>query len=342
MKKSRTLAVAAASTVAAIAVAELSLRLFFPIEYRAPIPREKGNVWGGLVHRPSSVPGLSYELAPNVDTETRGIHIRTNALGMRDDELVPETEPGLVRIAVLGDSVTFGFKVKEARDTYCGVLESLLNEASHGKHRYDVLDFGVGGYSSRDEAAVMHEKVLPLHPRLVIVGYFLNDPECAPMQQLHRFFAEPEWWQHFDLLRLVARAKEQWDRRRLGGGDAYRYWHARDGHKWPCVVESFRSIAEDARGAGAKVLVAIFPTFMGVESFDDYPYTDLHRQVEEEARSHGFEVLDLLPAFRASELPASQLMADREHPNAAGHALAARALFERLVAEHQALLGDAF
>jgi lysophospholipase L1-like esterase len=76
--------------------------------------------------------------------------------------------------------------------------------------------------------------------------------------------------------------------------------------------------------------VTVFPTWFGYASLDAYPFADLHAQVAAEVRRHGLEALDLLPAFRASGLSVAELKADDEHPNAAGHAVAARAIAARI------------
>ena len=95
------------------------------------------------------------------------------------------------------------------------MLERLLNEASSGV-RFEVLNLGVGGYSSRDEALLLRHKGMEWNPDPVIMGYFLNDPEIEPVQPLHSQFQEPSWWQHSNLLRLIARAKNLWDDQKTG------------------------------------------------------------------------------------------------------------------------------
>ena len=51
-----------------------------------------------------------------------------------------------------------------------------------------MLNFGVSGYSSRDEALVFKHKVVDWDLDLLIVQYFFNDPEIDPVQPLQAFF----------------------------------------------------------------------------------------------------------------------------------------------------------
>src|SRR6185369_3084342 len=120
--------------------------------------------------------------------------VETNGEGMRDHEPLPADTPSLERIAVVGDSFVFGLGLPQ-EDVFTEVLERDLNGASDGR-RYDVLNFGVPGYSSQEEASVLEARVLPWNPAVVIVGYCLNDPETQPLQPVHVYFSPVAWWQH--------------------------------------------------------------------------------------------------------------------------------------------------
>lgn len=326
------------SAIAALIGAELYLRCFRPVSYRAPLSKPQDIAWSSLVHRRSNVPGLSYELAPNVVRDVRDMHIETNSLGMRCHEPAAVKDAGLVRIAVLGDSVTFGFSVP-VEDTYCSVLERELNAAEPpgGKH-FEVLNFGVGGYSTRDEAVVLEAKALPLQPDLVIVGYFLNDPDFEPSQPLHRYFRGTEWWEHSHLLRLMAKRRFDLEKERFGGGDLYAYYHFEGEARWNSVLTAFDRMRAAAEAAHVRILLVVFPVYLGFPSFELYLHGFLHDKVVAAASERGFATLDLLAAFRASGAKPEEVRADPEHPNARGHAIAARAILEKLVKERATLL----
>ncbi len=330
---------------------ELGLRYFRPVWYldpHAPVPETT------TIHQRSSIPGLSFELAPNREIVLRvppagnpnGILIKTNSYGMRDEEPVSASVGPVSRIAALGDSYTFGFGVP-IEQAYPKVLEKLLNEsAPKGSPRYNVLNFGVASYGTSDEALVLKYKALQWNPRVVTVGYVLNDPETDPYQSLRVYFDAPMWWQHSQVLRLIALAKYRWDMRRLGNGNYFQYLHASSGDKWKSVVKGFSDMREVTAPRGIKVLVVIFPEIIfesWVPLWEQYPYRGIHKQVAELAVQNGFRVLDLYDAFSHSSYQPRELVLARwnDHPNRLGHELAARAIAEKLLAERSYFFGVA-
>ncbi|MFT7463625.1 MAG: lysophospholipase L1-like esterase [Pseudohongiellaceae bacterium] len=316
----------------AAAFAEGGLRLFAPVGYRAPRESIKGDAWFGMLNQPSPVEGLAYELAADARWMLwDDVPVLTNSLGMRDDE--PRGGGGdAVRIAVLGDSVTFGVGVP-ARTTYASVLEQKLESGREsGARPFEVLNFGVSGYSSRDEALVLEHKALPLGPDLVVIGYVFNDPEIDPIQPLHAHFHEPEWWQSSHLLRLLAKRSNRRAINDLGGGNYMRYLH-HDPRKWGSVLQAFDDIA--ALSADFPVVLVIFPSIPGSADADwtDYDFGDLHERVGVAARAAGFGVVDLAEAFSLHPPESLRVSATDGHPSVSGHTLAAETLAAFLLAD---------
>ena len=322
------LLLAAASALLALAAGEAALRVFRPVQYLKPPEPEKYRNGEESLYRPSEVPGLTYEMRPGRDGLFEGMRVRTNHLGMRGAE--PESDADAVyRIVVLGDSFAFGFGVEE-RDTFVSLLQDhLRTEAAPGGKNYEVLNLGVVGYTSRDEAVVMKTKALPLRPRGVIIAYILNAPEIDPRPSLHKYFDPVPWWRRSHLLRLLHLGWNWLQVEIYGDGDYIRYLHAPGRAKWRSVEEAFGSIAADARDAGAWGMVAIFP-ITPKTSWDDYRYADLHAQVARAARSRGFGVVDLLPVFRTHDPMDLVVSRTDDHPNALGHRLAAEAILGAL------------
>jgi lysophospholipase L1-like esterase len=326
----------AALTVAAIA-AEAGLRRYHPIGFRSPAkPPLRGDpAWGNLLHRPASLPGLVYELVPNFEGRSQGMSIRTNSRGMRGPEPLPADTPNLVRIAVVGDSFAFGFGLDEEH-IFPRLLQHDLQGSELGEDRtIDVLDLGVSGYSTRDEVLAL-KKYLDLRPDLVLVAYCLNDPECEPIQQLPRFFTEPEWWQHSHVLRAVAKRLQAREVARSGGVYT-RFLHEPNGWRWRTVCDAFAELRELGREHGFRVAVVIFP-MTEIAPWDRYRYRDVHEQVAREAERNGFPVLDLLGPYSEHEPAELVLSPDDRHPNVLGHRLAAEAI-EAFLSEHPELLG---
>ncbi len=101
--------------------------------------------------------------------------LQTNSLGFRGDFINPYKPDGVRRIACLGDSVTFGYgETIGESDTYPRKLESLLN-LFYPHLEFEVINAGCTGYSSRQGRILLEERVLPLKPDLVILGFGNND-----------------------------------------------------------------------------------------------------------------------------------------------------------------------
>lgn len=98
--------------------------------------------------------------------------VRTNDHGFRSPHFEEAKRPGVFRIACLGDSSTFGMNVDGA-DAYPQVLQRLLDERAPG--RFEVLNLGVPGYSSRQGIELLRQKGPGYHPDLVIFAFGTND-----------------------------------------------------------------------------------------------------------------------------------------------------------------------
>ncbi len=304
-----------------LGVIEVLLRVFMPIDYRAP-PSELRHVARESIYRSSSTPGLAYELVPDIVAPAHyaGELVTTNSFGMRDEEPDPARDN---RIVILGDSFAFGFGVTQ--DAIFPIqLEHRLNA---DQLVYEVLNLAVAGYGIREEVAVLEHKGMLWEPDVVVVAYVLNDPEIEPVQQLPSYFSEPKWWQYSHVLRLVARGVKRIGVIVVGGGDYFRYLHANQ-QTWKQVVAGFEAIREITASADARVIVLIFP-IIGSD-WSNYPYRDIHQKVGALAIENGFQVVDLLDYYGTYSPEELKVSADDGHPNALAHALAAQAVLETL------------
>ena len=306
--------------------AELGLRLFAPVEWRAiPDPLSEADQARAL-YRKSAIVGLTYELIPGLDRQSHGAHVVTNSEGMRDRERSRAKPAGVRRIAVLGDSFTFGYGV-EGDAVWTVVLERLLPGT-------EVLNFGVGGYSTQDEAAVLEHKVLDFAPDLVLVAYTLNDPDVEPdsgsiaQPSLHALFAAPHWWQHSHLLRWISWLRHEGDVQRLGGGNEIRYLHACP-ETWGTVERGFARIAAACAARGIPVGIVVFPVIPGGQ-WATYRFTDLHAKVIAAAGRQGWPALDLLPVWAARAPEELRVSLQDSHPDELGQRITAQAVVEWL------------
>ncbi len=117
-----------------------------------------------------------YVMRPNLCVRLRTTEydevLRTNSRGLAGPDL-PATKPvGEFRIVVLGDSYTVGGQVPYAQ-VFPAVLEQELRARGYAQVR--VVDAGVGGYSTYNEAGLLRENLSWLQPDLVVVAAFLGN-----------------------------------------------------------------------------------------------------------------------------------------------------------------------
>ena len=153
----------AASLAVALGLAELALRLVHPVDWGRPTRGVDPSAWSTLAHRPSSLPGLSYELTPNRTGSARLTREGINRAGLRGREPVDPKQS--FRIAVLGDSFTYGLGVR-AKETYPARLHrhrTVLPVGACGHERV----FGNTNCSRRHHREADHSRVVALALRIV-------------------------------------------------------------------------------------------------------------------------------------------------------------------------------
>lgn len=106
------------------------------------------------------------------DPDKIKVEIVMNSDGFRDYEFTKEKDPGVYRIAVLGDSFEEALQV-EIVDTWQKVLSRKLT-GQLGKV-VEVYNFGVSGYGTDQEYLVLREKVFAFKPDMVILAFTSND-----------------------------------------------------------------------------------------------------------------------------------------------------------------------
>lgn len=160
-----------AALVAGLLLAEFLVR-GLDLGPAPPIERSGGHV------RKSGVPGLRLEPLPGGKTRLfiqasrdgarRVIWMHVNAQGFRGPEVSLEKPEGVLRVACLGDSHTFGYGVGEG-EAWPAVLRAELGAG------VEVLNCGVGGMDTAEELVFLRERVLAYEPDLVLLQYHVND-----------------------------------------------------------------------------------------------------------------------------------------------------------------------
>lgn len=155
----------------ALLVMEFAIRIWDP-----PLAKPR---WTHI-HRASPV--LGFELVPGaVGVGKLGETYRINSAGFRGGEVSRGKRQDVRRIAVIGDSFTFGAGVN-VEDAYPAQLQQLLNQRNL---RSEVMNFGVVNHDMWQHYEMLKARVLAYEPDLVILTIFTNDLESSIAPQ-HR------------------------------------------------------------------------------------------------------------------------------------------------------------
>ncbi len=119
-----------------------------------------------LTWRFTGIPYLNYGLTPDYSDH--------NSLGYRGPEFSLEKPAGTFRIVAMGGSTTYGATLENWRDAYPAQLERILHD-EYGYAQVEVINAGVGGYSTWDLLADLTYRILDLDPDLVIIYTATND-----------------------------------------------------------------------------------------------------------------------------------------------------------------------
>jgi len=126
---------------------------------------------------------IPYIHKPNlVQAKARGLAvINTDSLGLRakiSGAVYGAKQPNEYRIAIVGDSVTFGEGIPETGDTFAQVLEESLNRQQQAV-AVKVLNYGASAYSVKEMAATLQYRMLDIQPDLVVMAIIPSDFNLA-------------------------------------------------------------------------------------------------------------------------------------------------------------------
>ncbi len=155
------------STLAALAVGEIGVRLF--------APQKDAMRWFvtdkryGFTNRPNFHQSYHYP------TNDYVMDIQTNSLGLRGPELDAQilSDPDTLRVLLLGDSFTFGHAV-QVEETFGHQLAHRLKDVSR---RSVVINAGVGGWGTLQEVTYARDHMVFYRPDFVVLTFCANDPE---------------------------------------------------------------------------------------------------------------------------------------------------------------------
>lgn len=240
--------------------------------------------------------------------------------------------PQTFRIAVVGDSFTFGPKL-QFDDTFPKRLERILS-MNPGPLKAEVLNLGVSGYGTADETRVVKDAI-DRQSDLVILEITLNDPEpqtLRPRQGNARRFGPLEiskqhnwllyYWKSLGYVAQRIRAHSTHRRYR-----DYFFNLFENPATWEPFKASLQEIARLGKEHQTKIAAVLFP-LMSFGFDDNYPFFPLHRKVAALMEELEIPTLDLFDTYRG--IPPERLQVvpvGDPHPNEIAHRLAAEKLY---------------
>lgn len=281
--------------------------------------RERYRHMNDTLYRRSDDPELIYEPVPGSSVEMEYGTAAFNAAGLREDRDFPIEAPAdRTRVAMLGDSIVWS--------EFVAVHDSLPRRTEETLGRgFEVMNAGVTGYDTVQEARWYERAVRPFRPDVVVVVYCMNDimimsgpfehyatgvdrarkdAQDAFLERAAPVRRETIDWvieerERAATFRVLARALGVWERARFEDHYVDEYLlFARETERLERVRGALARLATAVRADGAIPLLAISPI---LESWDRYRWSDLHASVRRAGEDAGFRVLDPLEAWRGTE-----------------------------------------
>jgi lysophospholipase L1-like esterase len=260
--------------------------------------------------------------------------VSLNEYGFRERSFSLEKPSGKFRVAVMGDSFTFGNGIPR-EERYSDLLGKWLGDQS------EVLNFGVPGDNTPHHAEMLESRILPASPHFVLLQWFVNDIEGDDLSQRPRpalLAPTPElhgWLNRHSALYAVANMRWADLQILLGWSPSYAdYLKTRAGEPTsPDAVREaqlFHRMVETAHRNHADIAVVLFPD-TGPPLDATYPFGFLHDRILDLCRAEGVQCVDLRQRFSQEKDRRSLWVSPFDHhPSAKANYIAAKELFHLL------------
>ncbi len=269
--------------------------------------------------RLSSNPDIGHEHVPSSHARLMDADVAINSQGLRNREVAITKPEGAKRILMLGDSILFGWGVRQ-EETLSVQLESALKAT--GQDNIEVINTGVGNYNTAMETAYFLDRGVAYTPDIVVLNYFINDAEPTPT------YTDVPWLaRHSYAYAVLGGAWDGFKRRLAGTAQDWRSYYAglyADGAPgWAKAQTNIAALAEYCHANGIRLILANIPE---LRELKDYPFMDVQAKVEAVAAANGIEYLDLRPAVVAEDPASLWVTVPDPHPNGKAQALMAQKL----------------
>ena len=268
-------------------------------------------------------PLIGHEHGPNRKALLMGAEVETNSNGQRDREIPYERTPGVLRIAMVGDSLTEGWGVP-FESTFSKRVERLYAAAGT---KAEVVNLGVGNWNTVQEVQYFLTKGHKYRPDIVVLNYFVNDAEPTPERReppsvlLQYCYSCVFFKGRLDTVLRQFTTRQNWAEFYLG---------LYDGGKskgWLDAKAAIQRLADYCKQNNIKLLIAHLPELHDVQNYRFGTVTELVRQT---AQENSVPFVDLLPNMQFQASSDLWVTPPDPHPNAFANELIAAGLFSAL------------
>jgi hypothetical protein len=295
-----------------------------------------GLVAAELLARTAYVPPWHERLLDAQLAVTPNDSIVHNSWGLRGPAYDTPKSPGTTRVLLLGDSFTFGAGVAHDAAVFPAILEQRLNAAySQGNTRVEILNGGIPGSRTTAWVALLNEVKDAFQPDVIVSVFFLRDgtrtssiggffgpirDEITERNRTSRLYQLSYVYRLFrdtrDRELIATQYSEAINESYLG--------NASQTEEWSIAQANLMEIQRIGSSLGAKVGLVVFPILVDLD--DTYPFQVVCDLLVQFGKVNDFQTFDLLPAFRGHDASALWVAPQDQHPNEAGHLIAADAL----------------
>jgi len=264
--------------------------------------------------------------------------LSVNRFGYREREIDLQKPSGIYRVAVVGDSLSYGQGITEGQ-RFSNIIEKKLNT---GSIKYQVLNFARPGAETVDHIRFL-EDVFKTDPDFILLQWFTNDVEGhdksarpRPYRLIPSDYLSGILHRNSALYFLI---KQRWNVLQTSFGFIGTYQQSMMARFSDADSEDSRRAKHElsefiAQVQARNIMLAIvmFPQF--VETNGDvgkYPFAFLFDRVIMACRENMIKCIDLRPAY-ARITPVSDLWVNRfdSHPSALANEIAADMILEAL------------
>jgi len=272
-----------------------------------------------------------------------------NILPFRGPAPKVKKDENTYRILALGDSYTWGDKIRDSKDIWTSVLERELEKHFRNRRKIEVINFGACAFTTVNEYELLEKYGWKFNPDLIILQYSLNDPlsssrnfehvhdrwffrtkDLVNWQKPHSFLDQHSYFYSFLNHRF------QRLQRKLFYKEGHNLLYQEDFSGWKDCQTALALIGKSAINREVKVIFVIFPIFIsGKQTRTTYPYSSIHDKLSNLGRKQGFYVLDLLDEFinRNKDFQFWWALPLDVHPNEQAHEITADAIKALIINE---------